>query len=103
MITDILEKQDKITSLCSQYNVKRLSVIGSALGTRFDPLSSDIDLLVEFNPFSPEEHTDAYFGLAKDLESLFHRTVDLIEITAVRNPYLKESFTASHKLIYGST
>jgi hypothetical protein len=103
MIPEILEKQDKITSLCSKYNVKRLSVIGSALDTHFDPASSDIDLLVEFNPFSPEEHTDAYFGFANALESLFNRTVDLIEINAVRNPYLKESFTASHKQIYGST
>ena len=35
---------------------------------------------------NPVEHVEAYFGL---LEGLFGRRVDLVEIGAVRNPYLR--------------
>ena len=38
---------------------------------------------------SPSEHAEAYFGLLEDLESLFGRKVDLVEVGTVRNLYLR--------------
>jgi uncharacterized protein len=47
-----------------------------------------LDLVVEFWSMSPSEHAGACFGLLKDLENLFARRADLVEIGAVRYPYL---------------
>ena len=38
---------------------------------------------------TPHEHAESYFGLLEDLEDLLGRRVDLVEIEAVRNLYLR--------------
>jgi predicted nucleotidyltransferase len=47
-----------------------------------------LDLVVEFSPMSPK-HALACFGLLEELENLFARRVDLVEIGAVLEPYLR--------------
>ena len=42
------------------YGVRRLDVFGSAARDDFDQLSSDIDLLVEFEEMSFSDRADAY-------------------------------------------
>ena len=74
--------------MCQRHGVARHALFGSALRDDFDPDTSDLDL-VEFSSMSPSEHAGAYFGLLEDLEDLFARRVDLVEIGAVRNPYLR--------------
>lgn len=39
-----------LASFCRKYGVARLLVYGSALRSDFDPIRSDVDLLVEFLP-----------------------------------------------------
>jgi len=80
--------------------VRRLAVFGSALTEEFDSTRSDIDLLVEFDPLSPVERADAYFGLLADLEALFGRPVDLVERSALRNPIVREAVEASQVIVY---
>src|SRR5438132_234284 len=46
-ITDHL---DDIRALCVKYRVKRLAVFGSAVKGTFDPATSDVDFVVEFQP-----------------------------------------------------
>ncbi|MFQ5614711.1 MAG: nucleotidyltransferase family protein [Anaerolineae bacterium] len=48
---------------------------------------SDLDFLVEFADFYALGAFDRYFGLKEDLEQLFQRPVDLVEVKAIRNPY----------------
>ncbi len=62
---------------------------------------SDLDLLVEFSPMSPQEHAEAYFGLLEDLESLFGRRVDLLELGAVRNPCLRQEIEERQETLVG--
>jgi predicted nucleotidyltransferase len=50
--------------------------------------SAEFDLVV-FSSMSPSEHARACFGLLEELENLFARRVDLVEIGAVRNSYLR--------------
>ncbi len=46
----ISDNKDKLAELCRRYGVARLEVFGSAgRGTDFDPDSSDVDFLVEFD------------------------------------------------------
>lgn len=80
--------------------MRRLAVFGSALTEEFDSTRSDIDLLVEFDPLSPVERADAYFGLLADLEALFGRPVDLVERSALRNPIVREAVEASQVIVY---
>jgi predicted nucleotidyltransferase len=90
-VMDLIEaKRSELIDLCDRYGVRRLALFGSVLREDFDPGSSDLDFSVEFSPMTPEEHADAYFGLLEDLEDLFGRRVELVEIRAVRNPYLRQ-------------
>jgi predicted nucleotidyltransferase len=82
---DLIEaKRSELIDLCDRYGVRRLALFGSVLREDFDPEQSDLDFSVEFSPMAPEEHAAAYFGLLEDLEELFGRRVELVEIGAVR-------------------
>lgn len=70
---DVLEA---LVPLCRRYRVRDLALFGSAAGADFDPGTSDIDLLVEFEAMPPTEHMRNYFGLLEAFEALFQRKVD---------------------------
>jgi hypothetical protein len=90
-----------IERLCRDYGVIRLDVFGSgASESEFDPARSDADFLVTFEACSPEEHFERYFGLVEALEELLQRPVDLVESTAIRNPYFARSIEASRVSLY---
>jgi predicted nucleotidyltransferase len=61
-------------------------LFGSAVGTGFDPSTSDSDFLVEFGSLPKGGYSEHYFGLIEDLTALFGRPVDLLVARAVRNP-----------------
>lgn len=102
MLEMIEARRSELTDLCGRYGVRRLALFGSALRDDFDPGQSDLDLLVEFSPKSPQEHAEAYFGLLEDLESLFGRRVDLLELGAVRNPYLRREIEEQQETLYAA-
>lgn len=91
----------ELAELCERYRVVRLALFGSALREDFDSGSSDLDFVVEFEPMSPSEHAEAYFGLLEDLESLFERKVDLVEVGTVRNPYLRQEIEERQEALVG--
>ena len=76
----VQEKLKDMVGLCKNRGVRRLALFGSAATGSFDRSSSDLDLIVEFNPMSPVQHADNYFGLMEDLQKLFDVPVDLIEM-----------------------
>jgi len=43
---------------------------------------------------------DSYFGLLENLESLFGRRVDLVEASAIRNPYFREAVEKTKRPLY---
>jgi len=49
----------------------QLELFGSATTGAFDPQTSDLDFLVEFNPDREDSLFHRYFGLNEDLEALF--------------------------------
>ena len=64
---------DQIIALCEKHKVNQLFVFGSILTKKFK------------------------FAL----EDLLKRSVDLVEYSAVRNPYFKEELDETKQLIYG--
>jgi uncharacterized protein len=99
-MTIVEKKMDSIRALCYKHKVTKLFVFGSVLTDNFNH-SSDIDFLVDFSGVDLYEYADNYFDLKDSLEKLLERQIDLLEVKAVKNPYLKKSIDASKKMIYG--
>ncbi len=85
---DIERFRPDLEKACREFSLQRLDLVGSASRPDFAS-NSDVDFLVTF-----EGNTrlfDRYFGLKERLESIFERTVDLIEERAVKNPYVRDN------------
>ena len=96
-------KKRELTELCQRHGVRRLELFGSATSERFNPVTSDLDFLVEFAPAKGDGgYADRYFGLLWGLEELFGRTIDLLETPTVRNPYLLKAISPSRTLLYAA-
>ena len=101
MITEIALHREELRALCQRLHVRRLDLFGSAARSDFDPERSDIDFLVEFDREHPEALSfNTYFDFKEALEALLGRAVDLVEPSAVRNPYLKASIDASREPVF---
>lgn len=92
---------DSIKSLCAKHKVRELYAFGSVLGSDFNE-ASDIDLLVNFDSMDLKSYADNYFDFKFSLEELFKRSVDLVEESALTNPYFKSAISNSRQLVYGS-
>lgn len=102
MTAMLMVRREPLVALCRKYHVRRLDVFGSAARDDFDDQSSDVDLLVDFEEMPYAERADAYLGLLTDAEALLGRRVDLVELGAVRNPYLRRGIEASRQLLYAA-
>ena len=96
------EKREQIAVICRQYHVRSLALFGSALGSEFDPVRSDLDFVVEFQPLPDGTRANTYFGLIEALEGLFQRHVDLVEAGSVRNPYFKQEIESHQEPLYAA-
>ena len=98
----IKSKFRELADLCVMRRVQRLILFGSAAGDNFDPATSDLDLLVEFQPMTPAQHADNYFGLMEDLRELFGIEIDLLDPGPIRNPYFKQAIEQTQVVLYGA-
>lgn len=97
----ILDRKAQVANLCRRAHAKRLDAFGSATRNNFDPNSSDLDFLVEFEELPPPDYARCYFALKDGLEALFHRPVDLLSEASLQNPYLKQRVQSERVPIYG--
>lgn len=102
MIDLIQERKQELAEICSRFHVLSLALFGSAARADFRQETSDLDFLVEFSPMQPQEHAHAYFGLVRELELLFGHSVDLVEASAVHNPYIRRNIEASQVPLYAA-
>ena len=98
----ITRHSDQVAALCRRHRVHRLDVFGSVVDGSFDPTTSDIDFLVEFETLPVSEYADAWFALKEGLEAIFGRPVDLITDAAATNPYFCDSVAASRQPVYAA-
>ncbi len=84
-------KVPAIIGACRRHGVLYAALVGSS--TQPDPaiVPRDLDILVRFEP-GLTDRMGSYFGLKQDLEGLSGAPVDLIELDAVRNPYVRDEF-----------
>lgn len=91
-----------IADICRRYHIRRLEVFGSAArGKDFELARSDADFLVEFSPGAHAGLAE-FFGAKSELEALLGRGVDLVELDAVRNPYILASINRCRELVYAT-
>lgn len=101
MIAEVADRRDEIAALCQRFGVRRLELFGSAATGAFDPLTSDIDLLVDY----PEGHDlgpwlDQYFALKDELRWLLGCPVDLVMTDARNSPAFWSEVDRSQEVIY---
>lgn len=90
--------QDRIAAFCRKWKVRELSLFGSVLRDDFAP-DSDVDVLVELAedaPWSLFEWAD----MIEELQSIFGRNVDLVEKTAITNPFRRRHILSQREVIH---
>jgi len=91
----------KLNALCKKHKVSKLYAFGSILTPKFSD-QSDVDILVDFtSEIDHNNYADNYIDFYHALKTLFGRDVDLVDETAVKNPYFKAELDETKHLIYG--
>jgi predicted nucleotidyltransferase len=99
----VTEHLAEVRALCEKYGVKRLAIFGSAVKGTFKLETSDLDFVVEFkDDVLGVDGWNAYFGLKFAFEDLFGRNVDLVEESAVKNPYFRQVLDLTQRDLYAA-
>jgi len=98
----IAAKREEIAELCRKHHVRRLSLFGSAAREDFDPQSSDVDVIVEFDDLPIEDYSANKWALHEELAAKLDRKVDLLTWESVKNPYLLKAILRSNETLYGA-
>lgn len=78
-------RSTQIKAFCERWQIRELSLFGSALRSDFRP-DSDLDLLVSFSSSAPWTLIDLV-TMKQELEILVNREVDLIEKRAIEHSH----------------
>jgi predicted nucleotidyltransferase len=73
--------ESEIARFCQRWHIRELALFGSALRSDFGP-GSDVDVLVTFSPEAEWGLLD-HVQMQQELQTLFHRKVDLISRRAL--------------------
>lgn len=95
----VTERMKQIHQICRQYQVERLHLFGSAANGPMRP-DSDLDFLVEFQKEAPKCGFHPV-RMVMEMNELFDCQVDLVEYSAIANPYFLEEAQETAILIYG--
>src|ERR1035437_6674870 len=97
---EILKKLGDFTVLCKIHKIKYLYAFGSSVTDRFDYDKSDIDLLVEIDNADPIERGEKLISLWDLFEGLFHRKVDLLTDSSIRNPFFYVKVSTQQRFLF---
>jgi uncharacterized protein len=100
MLAEVRSNLKQVRRLCRENSVLRLELFGSAARGDFDTRHSDLDFLVDFEDLGWEGSSDRYFNLLFGLEDLFGRRIDLVERSAVTNPYFLPHAARHREVLY---
>ncbi|MSR46634.1 MAG: DNA polymerase subunit beta [Planctomycetes bacterium] len=89
-----------VSDFCRRWRVTRFSLFGSILRDDFGP-DSDIDVLVTFELAAAWNLFDL-MTMREELEVRFGRRVDLVEESALKNPFRRHSILSTRKVIHAA-
>jgi predicted nucleotidyltransferase len=89
-----------MAEFCRRHGLRELSIFGSVLRVDFRP-DSDVDVLIELN--EGEIMTiERFIAIQDELQSLFHRPVDLIQKPLLQNPYRRGEILRTREVLYAA-
>ena len=98
----LTEKLPQVVALCQSAGVRKLEAFGSVVRDDFNEETSDLDFLVELQEAPAIVYGRAYFKLKDGLEVLFGRSVDLLTIKSLANPYLRKRVFEEKRAVYAA-
>jgi uncharacterized protein len=99
----VADASEALAALCREFGVRRLDVFGSAVDGRFDPQSSDLDFVADFEGARRPGYFRAYMGFRRALAELFGREIDLLTEASIVNPYLRRQVEAQRQTLFRSS
>ena len=102
MLGLVEQHRHQLTELCRRFEVRRLELFGSGARGDFKDESSDLDFLVAFQREGKLDAADRFLGLLAALEELFGRKIDLVDVSAHRNPYFMADVLRHRELLYAA-
>jgi predicted nucleotidyltransferase len=102
MIALVSDKREEIAALCRQYTIRKLELFGSATGPDFNPETSDLDFIVDLGEYE-RGVGKRFLRFCNALEALMGRSVDVITIRQIHNPYFRASVNATREVIYDAS
>ena len=90
----------EIEAFCRKYGVAEFALFGSVLRDDFGP-ESDVDVMLKFKPghgFTFENPPD----IQDELQAIFGRRVDVIEMGRIRNPVRRNAIMSSYRVVYAA-
>ena len=98
MSSRIAIDHERIAAFCRRWSVRELALFGSVLRPEFRP-DSDVDVLVTFEDDVPWT-LFGWVDMQEELAEIFGRRVDLVDKTAIKNPFRRRHILASHEVVY---
>lgn len=98
----LVEKLPQVAELCRLVGVRQLDAFGSVVRDDFDEETSDLDFLVELQEVPTIAYGRACFRLKEGLEEMFGRSVDLLTIKSLVNPYLRKRVFEEKCAVYAA-
>lgn len=102
MISLIEDNRDAIVALCKTYGVRKLAVFGSAARGDFNPATSDVDFVLEFEDYGPGVGR-RFMRLAVAMEDLLQRRVDLVFESKIDDPDFLVEIRGTQEILYDLT
>jgi uncharacterized protein len=92
--------RDKLAAFCRKWKVTEFALFGSVLRDDFRP-DSDVDVLVTLPENSGISLYD-WVDMIEELKAIFGREVDLVDKTAIRNPFRRRRILGEAEVIYAA-
>jgi len=89
--------KDEVATFCRKHHIRRLALFGSVLREDFQP-SSDIDVLVDFEPVRPVGLI-RLASMQRELSALLGRAVDL-NTEGFLSPYFRDDVLREAETLY---
>jgi len=89
-----------LKDICDRWLIKELALFGSILTDKFND-ESDIDILITFDDTAKWSLFDIV-RLKNELKNVFNKEVDLVEKSALSNPFIRYEILKNNYILYES-
>jgi len=94
------EKSAEIESFCRRWQIVEFAMFGSVLREDFGQ-ESDINVVVTFSENTYPSLFD-FVTMEQELSDIFGRPVDIVEKSAIRNPFRRYEILRTMELVYAA-